>query len=340
MSDAAVVVPTPIPTIKGWRRLLIRPFVATVRASLHLSPRPMAYLIRRQFARSAALTRAELDRHAPEGITVLRDESYGESPDARLDVYVPEHAAATARLPLIVWVHGGGWLGGGKTDLGGYMKALAAHGFVVVAIDYSLSPAARYPTPVRQTMAALRYVADHAARFRADPNRVFLGGDSAGAQIAAQVAALATSPEYVRAVGVGSTIEGSKLRAVALCCGPFDPSLANDASPFEGFLTTVLWSYSGTRDWRKNDYFTTASIPENVTPEFPPAFVTVGNADPLAEHSQRLVAALTAHGVEVDAMFFPPEYEPALAHEYQFRLDSADAQHALSRIVTFFTRHA
>ena len=59
MTDAAVVVPTPIPTVKGWRRLLIRPFVATVRASLHLSPRPMAYLIRRQFARSAALTKAE-----------------------------------------------------------------------------------------------------------------------------------------------------------------------------------------------------------------------------------------------------------------------------------------
>jgi len=341
LAPSTVVVPTPIPTITGWRRLLIRPFVAAVRASLRVSPRPMAYLIRRQFARGGALTKAELDRHAPGGITAYRDERYGEGEAARLDVYVPDHAIANdARLPVIVWIHGGGWLGGGKTELSGYMKALAGHGFVAVAIDYALAPAARYPTPVRQAMAALRYVADEAARFHVDPNRMFLGGDSAGAQIAGQIAALATNPDYVRAVGIGSTIEADRLRAVALCCGPYDPSLANDHSPFEGFLTTILWSYSGTRDWRRNKYFATSSIPDNVTGAFPPAFVTVGNADPLAEHSQRLVAALTAHGVEVETLFFPPDHEPPLAHEYQFRLDGADAQQALSRIVDFFTRHA
>jgi acetyl esterase/lipase len=338
---STAVVPTPVPSITGWRRLLLRPFVATVRASLQVSPRPMAHLIRRQFARSAALTKAELDRHAPGGITEHRDERYGEGPEARLDVYVPERAAADGlRLPVIVWIHGGGWLGGGKTELRGYMKALAAHGFVAVAIDYALAPAARYPTPVRQAMAALRYVADEAVRFHVDPNRVLLGGDSAGAQIAAQVAALATNPEYVRAVGVGPTISGDRIRALALCCGPYDPALARDHAPFEGFVTTVLWSYSGTREWRSNTYFATSSIPDNVTAAFPPAFVTVGNADPLAEHSQALVAALTGHGVEVDALFFPPDHEPPLAHEYQFRLDGAEAQHALSRIVDFFRRHA
>jgi acetyl esterase/lipase len=301
----------------------------------------MAVLIRKQFARGGALTKAELDRHAPDSIRELRDERYGEGPDARLDVYVPERAITDdAPLPVIIWIHGGGWLGGAKEEIAGYMKALAAHGFVAVAIDYSLAPAARYPTPVRQAMAALRYVSDEAARFHVDPQRVFVAGDSAGAQIAAQVAALATDPEYVRAVGVGSTIAPDHLRAVALCCGPYDPSLADDASPYDGFLTAVLWSYSGTRDWRNNKYFATASVPAHVTGAFPPAFVTVGNADPLAEHSQRLVAALTAHGVEVEALFFAADHEPPLAHEYQFHLDGTDAQHALSRLVGFFQRHA
>ena len=253
---------------------------------------------------------------------------YGDGPAACLDVYVPESAqAAGARLPVIIWIHGGGWIGGNKDELAGYMKLLAARGFVAVAINYSLAPAARYPTPVRQTMVALRFVADNAARFSIDPSRVFLGGDSAGAQIAAQVAALVTIPAYVRAVGVAPTIEPARLRGVALCCGPYD-------------LTTILWSYSGTRDWRDNRSFSNIAVADHLTADFPPAFITVGNADPLAEHSKRLAAALTAYGVEVDALFFPDGHRPPLAHEYQFRLDDPDAQHAFARLVAFLEGHA
>jgi acetyl esterase/lipase len=149
-----------------------------------------------------------------------------------------------------------------------------------------------------------------------------------------------TSPAYVREVGVGPTIEPGRLRGVALCCGPYDPSLADDSAPFDGFLTAVLWSYSGTRDWRANRYFATSAVPAHVTNAFPPAFVTVGNADPLAEHSRRMVAALMEHDVEVDALLYPPDHRPPLAHEYQFHLDGDDAQQALSRIVAFFERHS
>jgi len=341
MTAATVVVPTPVPPITGWRRLVLPAFVACVRASLRVSPRPMAFVIRRQFARGGALTQAELDRHAPTGIARFPDERYGDGPAACLDVYVAETAqAAGERLPVVIWIHGGGWIGGNKTEIAGYMKLLAARGFAAVAINYSLAPAARYPTPVRQAMVALRFVADNAARFSIDPTRVFLGGDSAGAQIAAQVAALVTNPAYVRAVGVAPTIDPARLRGVVLCCGPYDPALADDAAPFHGFLTTILWSYSGTHDWRDNRVFSNIAVADHLTADFPPAFITVGNADPLAEHSKRLAAALTAHGVEVDALFFPDAHRPPLAHEYQFRLDGPDAQAAFARLVTFLEGHA
>jgi acetyl esterase/lipase len=339
--EATTLVPTAVPPITGWRKVALPAFVAGVRATLRVSPRPMAYLIRKQFARSRALTKAELDRHAPSGITTFANERYDHGHAARLDVYVPEAAQASgARLPVVVWIHGGGWVGGDKDDVAGYMKLLAARGFVAVAINYSLAPAARYPTPVRQTMAALRFVADNATRFSIDPNRVFLAGDSAGAQIAAQVAGLVTNPAYVRAVGVAPTIEPARLRGVALCCGPFDPALADDSAPFHGFLTTILWSYSGTRDWRDNGTFSNVAIGGHVTADFPPAFITVGNADPLAEHSKQLAAALTAQGVEVDTLFFPDGYQPPLAHEYQFRLDGPDAQQAFARLIAFLDGHA
>jgi acetyl esterase len=339
--SAPTVLPAPPPPVSGWKRLALPAFVAFVKASLRFSPRPTALLIRRQYARSGARTKADLDRHAPAGIATFLDEHYAEHPDARLDVYVPADAAASgAPLPTVVWIHGGGWLGGAKEEIAGYLKMIAAHGFTAVAIRYSLAPGARYPTPVRQTMGALDFLDANAARLHVDPARLFLAGDSAGAQIAAQVAALVTNPMYVREVGVTPTIDADQLRGVALCCGPYDPALARDTTPFDGFLTTVLWSYSGTRDWRSNRYFATSAVTGHVTAAFPPAFVTVGNADPLRAHSTVLAAALEAAGVEVDSLFFPPDHQPPLAHEYQFHLDLADAHEALTRLIAFLEGHA
>ena len=77
-----------------------------------------------------------------------------------------------------------------------------------------------------------------------------------------------------------------------------------------------------------------------LTPDFPPAFISVGNADPLEKHSKRLTAALTTHDVKVDTLFFPDGYQPPLLHEYQFRLDGPDAQRALARLVAFLEGHA
>ena len=62
------------------------------------------------------------------------------------------------------------------------------------------------------------------------------------------------------------------------------------------------------------------------------------DADPLAEHSRHLVDALQSEGVDVDALFYPPDHQPALPHEYQFDLDLADARTAFARLVDFFTR--
>jgi acetyl esterase len=319
-------------------RVLRRCLAVGVGASLLVSPRPAALLVRRVFASGGAKVAEALEKHAPTGVEAIRDERYGDEPDMLLDVFRP--ASASEPLPLVLWVHGGGWVGGAKEELSSYLALVASKGFVVAGPRYSLAPEHRYPTPLREIARALDHLQADAERYGIDPARIALAGDSAGAQIAAQVALLATADGYAEAVGVESALAAEQLRGVVLACGPYDLGLARGMSTGASrrLMQIVLWAYSGKRRFEEDAAFANCSITDHVTAAFPPALVTVGNADPLRPHSELLVERLRAQGVDVEALFFPDDHQPPLHHEYQFDLDSAEGRLFLDRLLAFLRR--
>ena len=307
-------------------------------AASRVSPWPSVLVIRALFDAGARRADAALAAHAPTGLTEVRDEPYrAGDPDARLDVYRP--ADASGPLPTVVWVHGGAFVSGSKDLIAGYLRVLAAQGFTVVGVDYSIAPEARYPTPVRQTAAALDHLLREADRLGVDASRIVLAGDSAGSQVVAQVACLTTDAEYADAVGIRTSLPADRLRGLLLFCGAFDFELARGSTPLGSWLVrTALWAYSGRRDARGDPSFMLGSVPQHVGPGFPPAFVSAGNADPLLPHSLGLAATLERLGLDADTLFFPEDHEPRLAHEYQFDLDGDAGRLALERAVAFLRR--
>jgi acetyl esterase/lipase len=329
------------PSRGGLRERLLRWLLFSgLRASLLVSPRPAALLLRRVFASAGAKTAESLEKHAPPGVVHLLDERYGDEPDMLLDVFRPE--SAVGALPLLLWVHGGAFCGGAKEELAGYLKLIASDGYVVAAPGYSLAPEHRYPTPPRQMMQALAHLQANAERLRIDPERIALAGDSAGAHIAAQLGALVTTPGYMDEVGIAPSIEAAQLRALVLACGPYDLALVDEASSPAGrrFIQIVLWAYSGTRRFLDDPAFAQWSVTDNVSSAFPPTLVTVGNADPLKAHSIRLAETLGRDGVDTETLFFPDDHQPPLGHEYQFDLDTEAGQLFLERLLAFLRRHA
>lgn len=314
--------------------------VVGLRSTLAVSPRPAALALRYLFRKSAVERGTCQLKDAPADIVAFLDERYDPSPDAFLDVYVPAEAVRSGSvLPVVVWTHGGAFVGGSKEEIGGYLRMIAARGFVVVGIRYALAPEAKYPMPVRQLMAALHHVEGHATRLHIDPERVVLAGDSAGAQISAQVAALVTNPGYATELDVPSTIDPSHLRGVALCCGIFDITAIPNNGPFSALLMAVGWAYSGTRDYRSNEFFaSTISVPGRVTKTFPPTFITAGNADPLLPQSLAFAATLGQNETDLETLFFDEHHEPPLGHEYQFELGWPEGRMAFDQLVGFFKR--
>lgn len=308
---------------------------AVVWIAFRVSPWPGALLIRRAFEQGAAEASRALARHVPPGVvdSVIGERYDPADGDAYLDVYYP--ADAGRAFPTVVWVHGGGWVSGTRTDIGNYARVLAARGYTVVSVDYSIAPGATYPTPVRQVNAALGYLVRNAARLHVDPDHLVLAGDSGGSHIVSGVAAGLTDTAYSRAVGFTPAIGPRRLRGMLLFCGAYDIGAVNLEGSFGGFLRTVLWSYSGRKDWARDERFRTASVVNYVTPAFPPAFITAGNGDPLLPQSRAMADALAARGVRVDTLFFPADRTPPLPHEYQFNLDTDAGREALDRAVRF-----
>lgn len=114
-----------------------------------------------------------------------------------LDVYTPEEPAQG--LPVMLWLHGGGWQAGDKSDVALKPKALTERGFVFVSSNYRLLPEASMDELTADVTASLGWVHDNIARYGGDPNRIFIGGHSAGAQLAAL---LCTDNRLAESVGV------------------------------------------------------------------------------------------------------------------------------------------
>lgn len=322
-----------------WVMAFVAVIAVAIFAAIQVSPLPSVMFYRFIFSRGGLAMNAALAKHVPEGVSARLNQSYDTSDtDATFDTYHPAGVESTGEaLPTIVWIHGGGFIAGNKDEIANYLRIVAARGYTVIGVNYSLSPGHTYPTPVRQVSAALRHIQQNAKRLHVDPTRMFLAGDSAGAQIAAQSALVISDPRYAAEIGIQPTIERRNLRGLVLHCGVYDTQGPADDS---NFIRTVTWSYFGSRDFAREPRAGQFSIVRNVTANFPPMFISVGNADPLEPQSKLFAETATKLGISVDSLFFPNNHEPPLQHEYQFDLDIEAGRQALERTVAFLERQS
>lgn len=114
------------------------------------------------------------------GVEVRRDVVYGDNERHRLDVYLPTEASATPR-PLLVFVHGGGFIRGDKRERANVGLRFARAGFVTVVPGYRLGPAHQWPAGAQDVASAWAWAFANAHALGADPVRIYVAGESAGA---------------------------------------------------------------------------------------------------------------------------------------------------------------
>ena len=144
-----------------------------------------------------------------------KDVAYGPHERNKLDVTSP---ASETPLPLLVWVHGGGWAAGDKSG-GNPAKLLMGQGYAVAAINYRFSQHSAYPAQLHDCQAAIRFLREHAKEYNIDPNRVGVWGASAGGHL---VALLGTTAGVKELDGQPDSKISDKVQAVCDWFGPTD----------------------------------------------------------------------------------------------------------------------
>lgn len=302
-----------------------------------LTPWPAVLAIRLLFDHGAAQAMAALEPRLPDGIDRRRDLAYGPESDERLDLFLPSGDPPPGGWPVLLWVHGGAFVSGGRDNIGNYLQILAARGYATIAPDYTLAPTARHPRPTEQMLEALLWLEGAADNHGLDPTRIVLAGDSAGSHIALQTALALNDPAYAEALGLRPRTDPATIRGLALFCGAYDLQGMDSDGAFGGFLRTVLWAYLGQRDAAAAPDAALFSLFAHLAPALPPLFITAGNADPLLPQSTALAEQARAAGLTVDTLFFPADHQPPLPHEYQFTLDAA-GEEAFTRLTAFLDR--
>lgn len=203
-------------------------------------------------------------------------------------------------LPVLLYLHGGGWVWNSIDTHDRLMREYAAAaGCIVVGPDYALSPEAVFPQALEECAAVLRWIAAEGAAWGADPGRIVVGGDSAGANLAAGLA-----------LWLRDLPAPPPLRGLLLNYGVFDSRL--DTPSYGEFAN----GYGLTRE--RMDFYWQAYAPRAIDRAspfaaplrgdlagLPPCLLHIAELDVLAAENHAMAARLRAAGVTVETQLFP-----------------------------------
>lgn len=186
-------------------------------------------------------------------ISVEKDVVYDDTlPDVcTLDIYCPP-LKGRDKFPVLVDVHGGGWITGDKYWRRGLNRAFADMGLCVISPNYGLSPRFKYPECVKHLFACFKWICDHAEERRLDLDNVLITGDSAGGQLACLVLAIQNNAEVKARIGaVDSPL---RFKGGMLVCGAYDPdSMAKNIFSNKLFLEMTGYGRKHLREFKDYD---------------------------------------------------------------------------------------
>ncbi|MCU1439848.1 MAG: alpha/beta hydrolase [Rhodoglobus sp.] len=251
----------------------------------------------------------------------------------RLDVITPHDQRGP--LPVYVYFHGGGWTSGDKAALTRYCASQALAGMVVVNVNYRMAPRHHMEHMMQDANAATAWIAQNIADFGGDPGRIVLGGDSAGGQLSALLAAATGRPELAAHYKLEPALPFASIRGIVQHCSIVDFSVIFERGFILGlgFVRMLLPGRGRGQHLERAARF--LSPIEWLDANYPPVLVTTSRRDYLYRANINFVAALRHHRVVVDVLV-----DDDALHTWQQDSRHPASREVYSRLQEFVRRHA
>lgn len=265
----------------------------------------------------------------PQGLKCYCDIRYSKDGDeCLLDLYKPARASKKP-APVIVSVHGGGWIYGDKELYRFYCMELARRGFAVVNFTYRLAPENKFPSALIDTNKVFNWILKNAAAYGLDSKNIFATGDSAGANYLSLYAAILTNKKFAADFSF-KTPASLKLKGLYLNCGFYDWTKIPREDKQSLALLQALMPYGGTSHEKE-----LASPALHVTKDFPPAFVITAEFDFLRPMATLMASALCEAGADFRYKCFFSAKEK-LFHVFMLNLRSKEGKKSIDEQCDWF----
>lgn len=274
----------------------------------------------------------------PADVTAEKNINYAGNQDSwnLLDIYYPK--GTSEKLPVIVSVHGGGYVYGTKEVYKFYGMYLAQQGFVFVNFNYHLAPEAKFPTQLSELNRVLEWMTEQADTYFMDLNNVFLVGDSAGAQMASQYGAICSNPEYAKLFPF-TVPPRIHIRALGLNCGMYEIGMPKPGEKQEGVASmtkSLMKDYLGKDTGR---YGKMLDVKEFITENYPPAYIMTSYYDFLKEKAEPMYDFLRSKGVDTEWKCYGSEETKYMQHVCHVNMNLEEAKQINRDECAFFRKH-
>jgi len=238
----------------------------------------------------------------------------------RADVIVPKGAGPH---PVMLYIHGGGWMAGSPATHSKLAKHFAAEGYLTINLDYRLAPENTFPAGYDDCIFAVKWAATNAKRWNGDGNRIAIGGDSAGGNLAAAAS-----------IALSADANAPKLKAAILMYGVYDFPVLLERAKNNQQAEMMARGYLGS-------YFPIALPDPRVSPlrgvktgALPPSFLICGTADELLPESKAMAEAMRRANIENELHVMEE-----MPHAFMQMGELTACQTGLKSIFDFLKRH-
>lgn len=256
------------------------------------------------------------------------------------DLYLPK--TNIQPVPVLIWVHGGGYVGGDKSGVKEFATKLSSDAQIaIVSMNYEKAPESKYPNQLIQVSELVKSLKNENLP-KLELSNIMFGGGSAGAQIALQYTLTQTNEKYGASLNVPHLLKQGTIKGTVSYCGPLNLEQIKDtkssSSFMKFFVQTVAWSELGTKNWKTSPQLKQASLVEYLTDEFPPTYITDGNTYSFQEQGIAFKDRLKELSVPVKSLFYN-KTKKEITHEYQFDYSTSEAKDCYEQTLSFIKQY-